>query len=366
MANLSQYYPNPIVAGTTPGTYADGGSAAFRDRTLPFTADQIFSTTNNTAPNQTAASGSSLMTRGLIDERKWNGGGAKVFQITNFGASYTIGSGTTIQAFGNYLLLRTSQNGSVASTSCANTGGAFPLIGLHGDSASGGYGGYSFVRDILWDITLGLMATPAASVGVLRVGTNNVNSALSFIERVAWQLRIEWTGSATQLRLCTAVGSSTNGTNFGAITNCTNASPIVVTTGTHGLSNGDQVEIGEVLGNTAANGIWTIANVTTTTFELVGSTGNGAYTSGGQVARCSNVLLTGVGPAFRAFVRANAGTISLVLGEDPTATPAASQPNSPTVNYGRGGTLQTHLQQNGTTAMGFSGFTIGPINVAVR
>jgi len=70
MANLSEYYPNPIIAGTTAGTYADGGSAAFRDRTLPFTADQIFSTTNNTAPNQTAASGSSLMTRDLVQLEK--------------------------------------------------------------------------------------------------------------------------------------------------------------------------------------------------------------------------------------------------------------------------------------------------------
>ena len=69
MANLSQYYPNPIIAGTTAGTYADGGSAAFRDQSFPFTANQILSGTNNTAPSQTAASGSSLMTRDLSDAR---------------------------------------------------------------------------------------------------------------------------------------------------------------------------------------------------------------------------------------------------------------------------------------------------------
>ncbi len=68
------------------------------------------------------------------------------------------------------------------------------------------------------------------------------------------------------------------------ITNATNASPIVVTvSSTTGLANGDFVTIAGVLGNTAANGTWQIANKTGTTFQLVGSTGNGAYTSGGTV-----------------------------------------------------------------------------------
>lgn len=74
---------------------------------------------------------------------------------------------------------------------------------------------------------------------------------------------------------------------FQNISGATNASPIVVTVASHDLSNGLQVTISEVLGNTAANGTWTIANVTTNTFELVGSTGNGAYTSGGKCSRLS-------------------------------------------------------------------------------
>lgn len=69
------------------------------------------------------------------------------------------------------------------------------------------------------------------------------------------------------------------------ITNATNASPIVITTSaSHGLANGEQVAIDGIVGNTAPNGlVWEVANVTATTFELVGSTGNGAYTSGGTV-----------------------------------------------------------------------------------
>lgn len=64
-----------------------------------------------------------------------------------------------------------------------------------------------------------------------------------------------------------------------AITGATNASPIVITANSHGLSNGDEVVVSGVQGNTAANGIWTVANKTANTFELSGSTGNAAYTT---------------------------------------------------------------------------------------
>lgn len=76
-----------------------------------------------------------------------------------------------------------------------------------------------------------------------------------------------------------------------AITGVTNASPMVVTSASHGFSNGDIVVNRGVGGITAANGTWRIANVTTNTFELttatrstaLNSTGNAAYTSGGCV-----------------------------------------------------------------------------------
>lgn len=66
-----------------------------------------------------------------------------------------------------------------------------------------------------------------------------------------------------------------------SITGATHASPIVVTSAAHGLSNGTRVTITGVGGNTAANGTFVVANKTADTFELEGSTGNGAYTSGG-------------------------------------------------------------------------------------
>lgn len=66
------------------------------------------------------------------------------------------------------------------------------------------------------------------------------------------------------------------------ISGATNASPIVITTTEdHGYNTGDTVIIDSVAGNTAANGTFQITSISDTTFSLDGSTGNGAYTSGG-------------------------------------------------------------------------------------
>ena len=65
------------------------------------------------------------------------------------------------------------------------------------------------------------------------------------------------------------------------ITAASNATPIVITTAAaHGLTNGDNITIQLVDGNTAANGTWVVANVGGApphTFELTGSIGNGTY-----------------------------------------------------------------------------------------
>jgi len=67
-----------------------------------------------------------------------------------------------------------------------------------------------------------------------------------------------------------------------AITAASNASPIVVTSALHGLTVGSNVTITGVVGNTAANATFTISAVTANTFSLSGSSGNGAWTSGGE------------------------------------------------------------------------------------
>ncbi len=71
----------------------------------------------------------------------------------------------------------------------------------------------------------------------------------------------------------------------GSVTAASNAGPIVITTGTTtGLTTGDSVTVGGVNGNTAANGMFTITVLNSTQFQLNGTTGNAAYTSGGAWA----------------------------------------------------------------------------------
>jgi len=66
-----------------------------------------------------------------------------------------------------------------------------------------------------------------------------------------------------------------------AITAATNATPIDITTAAHGFTTGDVIDIWGVTPNTAANGRWTITVVSSTTFSLDGSVGNGATAAAG-------------------------------------------------------------------------------------
>jgi hypothetical protein len=80
------------------------------------------------------------------------------------------------------------------------------------------------------------------------------------------------------------------------ITAASNASPIVITSATHGYATGDRVTIASVGGNTAANGNWVITRVDANSYSLDDSTGNDAYTSGGtsvRLLRLTSVLGSG-------------------------------------------------------------------------
>lgn len=68
----------------------------------------------------------------------------------------------------------------------------------------------------------------------------------------------------------------------GAVTDATNTAPIRITTsGAHGLTSGDTVDIESVQGNTASNGTWEVTVISATEFDLDTSVGDGNYTTGG-------------------------------------------------------------------------------------
>lgn len=67
-----------------------------------------------------------------------------------------------------------------------------------------------------------------------------------------------------------------------AVSGATNATPIAITTvQDHPFATGDSVRIAGVLGNTAANGVFTITKTGAKSFTLNSSVGSGTYTSGG-------------------------------------------------------------------------------------
>lgn len=94
------------------------------------------------------------------------------------------------------------------------------------------------------------------------------------------------------------------------ITGATNAAPIVITATAHGYSTGDMVTISGIVGNTAANANWVIVRIDANTFSLTGSTGNGAYSSGGIAVKAVRL----VNAARRLFGSGNYNNINEASG----------------------------------------------------
>lgn len=152
---------------------------------------------------------------------------------------------------------------------------------------------------------------------------NDANDGLSFAN--AWKTI---TSGATEARIApgdeirimespapTLIGSAlwTNGFNTvnKYIEEATNATPIQITCANHGYANNDYVAITSVNGNTNANGIWQITNVSTNTFDLVGSTGNATYTFGGTVRNINSNIIKLTSAVTKDIVLTdNVGTVS--------------------------------------------------------
>lgn len=110
-----------------------------------------------------------------------------------------------------------------------------------------------------------------------------------------------------------------------AITGATNASPISITALSHAAATDDWVLIFGVVGNTAANGLWRVTNTGANTVTLQGSTGSGAYTSGGFMFNMTqNVFLDDIGAGARistsAALTGKTSTLGAFDCDDPTWT----------------------------------------------
>src|SRR5262249_54370393 len=112
------------------------------------------------------------------------------------------------------------------------------------------------------------------------------------------------------------------------VTGATNANPIVITSAAHGLSHGHTINIAGAGGNTAANGIFKVANETTNTFSPQTTAGGNAAGNGTYTATPGSW-----GPAITAAT--NASPIVITTGANhglPTSLPTSSSASAtPTI-----------------------------------
>ena len=167
------------------------------------------------------------------------------------------------------------------------------------------------------------------------------------------------------------------------INGATNASPIVIsTTAAHNFNTNDWVTVFDVLGNLAANGDWQITVVDATHFQLIGSTGSGAYTSGGfaldnsmtpafqQPSNGDAFTVSGINPALQALadrtqVLAGRGIARTEVFVNTTVVPWTAPPNVYLVmafGFGGGGggekpfqSVQSNAAPNSYVAIGAGG-----------
>lgn len=102
-----------------------------------------------------------------------------------------------------------------------------------------------------------------------RVPTEPSNTPLYRVYGSTGALMANGTGSASKK-------------DTGTVTGATQATPIVITSASHGLKTGVRVTVTDVGGNTNANTTTTITRVDDNSFQLDSTVGNGAYTSGGS------------------------------------------------------------------------------------
>lgn len=145
------------------------------------------------------------------------------------------------------------------------------------------------------------------SAGVYRSMYKFNGTWVASLNTIAWQY-VEFGG-----KLIRATAGQTPQVSSGsvAITNATNAAPISITATAHGYATGTSVDVASVLGNTAANGTWTITVVNANTFTLNTSTGNGTYTSGGTAQAWYNL---GVSAPLSALTATTSGSAGLLSG----------------------------------------------------
>jgi hypothetical protein len=269
------------------------------------------------------------MTRDLVDQRIMFGG-PYISNLATLVFNQSLATGSTATNNGNFFSFGNGPSPtagvSAAAINTSNSGYQFisPDNGIGAASAFAGNGGViNFTQPFALGFFIEIRGGPTNALDVISrvsIGQTLITSGVAFgLLSAGFGVRIS---RATSTTYDVAIYARTTASSNTQISGATNATPIVITNTGHNLQNGDLVEITGVNGNTAANGIRTVANRTANTFELSGIAGNGAYTSGGIANKISPPIQIPAGRVRRMFLynRGN-GTLELHLGSI-TNTPA--------------------------------------------
>ncbi len=192
----------------------------------------------------------------------------------------------------------------VGTVSLANGGTALTF----GTSQSGLQGKYWFhsgdTTNTFYTIISG--ATTSWVISPVYAGTTLSTSAGAWYHMASEshsQTTLSGSTNTANIGMDTTYPSNTTTSALNVITGATNATPIVLSMSGGDISTGDLIQVYEVNGNTAANGMWVAASPTTSTsVPLLGSIGNSAWTFGGLATKLSVMKFSGTfGPSAANF-----------------------------------------------------------------
>ena len=232
--------------------------------------------------------GATMAASGTVSAGITTNGSPIVITTGSSTANLYAGESVTLSGTGNAAANGTS---TITAVTGGAGGGTFTLNALgNGSAITGGNWTESGPIVITTTSTAGLSSGETVTVSGVNGNTNaNGTFTITVIDNTHFALVGSSGISAYTSGGAWALDSPSQPimTSTGTITGASNTGPIVITTttSTANLIAGETVTISGVTGNTAANGTWTISSITGGagggTFTLNGTTGNGAYISGG-------------------------------------------------------------------------------------
>ena len=274
------------------------------------------------------------------------------FGFNNWSTSTGTGGGANNRP-GMIELATTSTLGSFINAGIAN----LMIVPLNRSGVTG-YSTIDWTRTVVFD----LLVHPAFSIGSSPFN-NWANQKMTFILGQAGTPglhgMISTGGVGVTFTMQTGILSSTTydvrliaKSVGGNITNLTNTTPITANLSQSIgslIQRGMFLEVRSATGNTAANGIWTVGSTTTTSIELLGTSGNGTYVSGAQWHRVSDILLSDtVNKLIRLNIVSSNGTATLFYNDNNVG----SLGTAPTQSALFGGAVDITLGNTGGTGAG--------------